>query len=121
YAPVFLGMLMSYAVVVLDTNLAWRTGPESVAAMAFATTLIQFPLGLVGAATSLAVLPSLSRLAGQEGGAGERAFVELLVRSIKVVLLLIVPVAVALVLLREGVVALVFQRLAFDEVATGRT
>ena len=121
YAPVFLGMLVSYVIVIVDTNLAWRTGPDSVAAMAFATTLIQFPLGLLGAAISLALLPSLSRLASQEEGAGQQAFAELLLRGMKVVLLLIVPIGVALVMLREAAVAVVFQRLAFDEVATGRT
>src|SRR5581483_4479366 len=75
YTPVFVGMLASYAVVVIDTHLAWLTGPDSVAAMAFATTLIQFPIGLVGAATSLAILPSLSRLALRSDDAGEQIFV----------------------------------------------
>jgi len=121
YLPVFLGLLVSYAVVMLDTNLAWRTGPESVADMAFATTLIQFPLGLVGAAASLAILPTLSRLASSDS-AGERAtFIPTLVQGLKMVVLLIVPVSVALVVLRQPVVALLFQRLAFDAEATYRT
>lgn len=116
YTPVFLGMLASYAIVVVDTNLAWRTGPDSVAAMAFATTVIQFPIGLVGAAASLAILPSLSRLAGSE-----REFGELLVGGMKAVLLLIVPVAAVLVVVRHELIALLFQRAAFDAVATERT
>ena len=121
YTPVFVGMLASYAVVVIDTNLAWRTGPDSVAAMAFATTLIQFPIGLVGAATSLAVLPSLSRLALRTDAEGESAYVEMLVRGLKLVLLLIVPIGAAMVVLREPLIAALFQRLAFDEQATHRT
>ena len=121
YLPVFLGLIVSYAVVILDTNLAWRTGAESVADMAFATTLIQFPLGLVGAAASLAILPSLSRLASSERDNEREAFVTTLLQGLKMVLLLIVPVSVALVVLREPVVALLFQRLAFDAEATHRT
>jgi putative peptidoglycan lipid II flippase len=121
YAPVFLGLIASYGVVMLDTNLAWRTGAESVADMAFATTLIQFPLGLVGAAASLAILPSLSRLASSELAADREAFVPTLLQGLKMVVLLIVPVSAALVVLREPVVALLFQRLAFDADATRRT
>jgi putative peptidoglycan lipid II flippase len=120
YGPVFLGMVASYAVVVIDTYLAWRTGPDSVAAMAFATTLIQFPIGLVGAAASLAFLPSLSRLAS-EGPSAQRAFARTLVQGLRVVLILIAPVAIVLVVVREPVVMLLFQRAAFDEAATQRT
>lgn len=121
YGPVFLGMLASYAVVVIDTNLAWRTGEDSVAAMAFATTVIQFPIGLVGAA-SLAILPSLSRLGADTAeGALDPAFARLLVTGIKMVLLIVVPIAIELVVLREGVIGLLFQRAAFDSVATERT
>ena len=121
YAPVFVGMLASYAVVVIDTHLAWQTGPDSVAAMAFATTLIQFPIGLVGAATSLAILPSLSRLALQIDERGEDDFVGMLIRGLKLVLLLIVPVGVVMVVLREPLVSVLFQRFAFDQLATERT
>lgn len=118
YAPVFLGMLVSYAVVMIDTYLAWRTGPESIAAMAFATTLIQFPIGLVGVAASLAILPSLSRLAS----AGDDAeYTALLMRGIRAVVLLIVPLGVVLVSLREPIVAILFEHLAFDADATRRT
>lgn len=121
YAPVFLGMLASYAVVVIDTNLAWRTGAESVADLAFATTLVQFPIGLVGAAASLAILPSLSRLAASGRVEDEAAFVETLIAGLKMVLLLMAPLAVALVMMREPVVALLFERRAFDAAATART
>lgn len=121
YTPVFLGMLASYAVVAIDTHLAWRTGSESVAAMVFATTLVQFPIGLVGAAASLAILPSLARLAPGGEADDEAAYLETLRRGLKMVLLLIAPLGVALVLLREPVVSLLFERLAFDAVATQRT
>jgi len=118
YLPVFLGMLVSYVVVFVDTNLAWRTAAESIADMAFATTLIQFPIGLVGAAASLAILPALSRLASSGDEVG---YVTMLVRGLRMVLLLIVPLGVALVTLREPIVALLFERLAFDQAATRRT
>ena len=121
YAPVFLGMVVSYLVVAVDTHLAWRTASESVADMAFATSLIQLPIGLVGAAASLAILPSLSRLASSERPDEQDAFVPTLERGIKTVLLLIAPLTAALVVLREPIVSLLFERLAFDAAATQRT
>jgi putative peptidoglycan lipid II flippase len=118
YGPVFLGMLASYLVVAIDTNLAWGTGPQSVADLAFATTLIQFPIGLVGAAASLAILPTLTRLAS---GGDDAGYESTLLRGLRIVLLLIVPLGVALVVLREPAVALLFERRAFDSASTQRT
>lgn len=63
YLPVALGLLVSALGIALDTHLASRTGEGNLAAMRFATTMIQFPLGLLAAATSFAVLPTLSRYA----------------------------------------------------------
>ena len=56
----FLGLLVSTLVVVIDRNLAWRAETDAVGAMRYATTLAQLILGLVVAAVSLAALPQLS-------------------------------------------------------------
>ncbi len=72
YAPVAMGLVISNLGVIIDRNLASRTGEGSIAAMRFATTLVQFPLGLVATATSFAVLPTLSRqAAGEDEGTRE--------------------------------------------------
>ena len=72
YAPVALGLIVSNMGVIIDRYLASQTGEGSLAAMRFATTLVQFPLGLVATATSFAVLPPLSRqAAGVAGGRGD--------------------------------------------------
>jgi putative peptidoglycan lipid II flippase len=116
--PIVLGLVISQVAIALDRNLASRTGEQSIAWMQFATTIIQFPLGLISAAISLAILPTLSRLAAspQPGSAGE-AFVETLATGLRLVLVLIIPATAALFILAEPVVALLFQRgefLAFD-------
>jgi len=67
YAPVAAGLVISNLGVIIDRNLASRTGEGSIAAMRFATTLVQFPLGLVATATSFAVLPTLARQATGDG------------------------------------------------------
>lgn len=142
YAPVALGLVVSNTGVIIDRNLASGTDEGSIAAMRFATTLVQFPLGLVATATSYAVLPTLSRLAGSESSepgrsvvatskgahavevaAGSRPshYAATLRMGMKMVLVLIVPAAVGLAVLREPVVQLLFQRGQFDEPATART
>ncbi|HEX9016857.1 MAG TPA: lipid II flippase MurJ, partial [Chloroflexota bacterium] len=55
YAPVAVGLIVSNIGVIIDRNLASHTGEGSIAAMRFATTLAQFPLGLVATATSFAI------------------------------------------------------------------
>ena len=99
YAPVAAGLLVSAAVVALDTRLASQTGQGRLAAMAFATNLVQFPLGLVATALSFASLPVLARYGRQ--GARDPRFQRTLGMGMKAALLLIVPATVALIVLRE--------------------
>jgi putative peptidoglycan lipid II flippase len=98
--------------------------------MNYATRLIQFPLGLVGMAISLAVLPSLSKhasalTAARHGGeAGDDdlvAYRQTLTFGVRMVLLLMVPATVGLMLLREPFVQLLFERGRFGAEETART
>lgn len=125
YLPVVLGLVVSQVAVAIDSNLANRTGPQSFAWMKYATTLIQFPMGLVAAAISLAILPTLSRYASLEGdnpgeGAGKR-FLDTLALGIKLVLLLIIPATVGLFILARPVVALLFEHGDFTPFDTAQT
>jgi len=137
YLPVALGLVVSQAGIIVDRNLAWRTGSESLAIMRFATTLVQFPLGLVASATSLAVLPSLSQAAARaamrvgkpttsepsenEGEEPLHEYKETLILGLNLALLLIIPATVGLVLVRAPVVQLLFQQGVFDERASALT
>jgi putative peptidoglycan lipid II flippase len=118
YVPVALGFAVTYFGVFVDTRLAWRTGEESLAILQAATTLVQFPLGLVSSAVALAALPTLARAA--HAGAGEE-YLATLRFATRLVLLLILPATVGLVVLREPVVAWLFQRGAFTAEATAAT
>jgi putative peptidoglycan lipid II flippase len=111
YAPVAAGLVVSAAVVTLDTRLASLTGRGSLAAMAFATNLIQFPLGLVATALSFASLPVLARY-GRDG-ARQAGFQRTLGMGLKAALLLIVPATVALIMLRVPIVRLLYERGVF--------
>ncbi|MBU1878622.1 MAG: murein biosynthesis integral membrane protein MurJ, partial [Chloroflexi bacterium] len=119
YAPIGAGLVVSQVGVVIDRNLASQTGAGGMAAMRFGTTLIQLPLGLVAAAVSLAVLPTLARYAAAADGLTR--FKDALAVGIKLVILTILPATVGLIVLREPIVRLLFQHGAFDAAATQRT
>ncbi len=111
-APVGLGLIVSQAVVILDRALAWSTGPESIAVMRAATTLVQLPLGLFGTALSLAILPALATIRARD------AFAATLALGLRASVSILVPITVLLLLLREPIVRVLFERGAFDSAAT---
>ncbi|MGQ9553296.1 MAG: murein biosynthesis integral membrane protein MurJ, partial [Anaerolineae bacterium] len=117
-APVLASLVIGQAQVVIDRNLASRTGEQSIAWMANATTLIQFPLGLIAAAISLATLPRLSRLAS----VGDNApFLATLAFSLRLVVVLILPATAMLLVLGTPLIRLLFEHGRFlpsDTVAT---
>lgn len=106
YVPIVLGLMVSQVAVVIDANLASRTGGESYAWMQYATNLVQFPLGLVAAAISLASLPSLAR---SDYAKDEAGYQRTLGISLRMVLVLLIPATVGLFVLARPVVALIFQ------------
>jgi len=118
YLPVALGLIVSQVGIAIDRNLASRTGEQSIAWMQNATTLVQFPLGLVAVAVSTAVLPSLSRLASSEE---MERFRRTLGMGLRIVTLLILPAAVGLLVLAAPVIALLFEHGAFTPYDTENT
>jgi len=123
YLPIILGLVISLIAIGLDRNFASRTGGQSIAWMRYATTIIQFPLGLISAAISLAILPTLSRLAAATTASDPNldAFMDTLATGLRLVLSLIIPATVALFILAEPVVALLFQHGQFTTADTQQT
>jgi putative peptidoglycan lipid II flippase len=122
YAPVALGLVVSQVGVVIDRNLASQAGEGAMAAMRFATNLVQLPLGLVVTAAAYSTLPSLSRFAADKAdAAGEEAFRSTLAMGVRFSLFFILPAMVGLIALREPLVALVFERGAFTGDDTRQT
>ncbi|MBI2845386.1 MAG: murein biosynthesis integral membrane protein MurJ [Chloroflexi bacterium] len=118
YLPVLLGLVVSNVGILIDRNLASRTGEQSIAWMANATTLIQLPLGLVVVAISTAVLPSLSQftVSGEE----ER-FRRTLATGLRMVLFLILPATAGLWVLGVPLIDLIFEHGAFTPLDTQMT
>jgi putative peptidoglycan lipid II flippase len=106
YGPVALGLLVSMAGQVLDIAFKANQGESVIAAMYFATTLTQFPIGIAVAALSFAILPSIS-----SDAAFERVdrFKDTLAQGIRLVLFLTIPAAVGYIALATPIVSLLFQ------------
>lgn len=109
YIPIVAGLAISSIVITISINLANRTGDSSVTYMRRATTLMQFPLGLVVTALSIAILPTLSQQSLNDGA----AFKETLAGGIRLVLALIMPATFGLFALAVPIVGLLFGHGAF--------
>lgn len=117
YAPIVAGLVVNQAGVAAGYNLVTRTGDASLTYMRYATTLYQFPLGLVVTALSVAILPTLS-----EQALGRlAAFKQTLAEGIRLVLALILPAAIGLFALSPHIVALLFQHGQFTPTDTSVT
>jgi putative peptidoglycan lipid II flippase len=124
YAPVAFSFLMTMGLVFFDQHLAslthddGSTGAANTTALNAATTLIQFPVGLVAAALSFAVLPTLTEHA--RNGDNER-FKQTLLLGFRVGLLLMIPAAAGLIVLREPIVDLLFHHYRYSAHDAART
>ena len=123
YLPIAAGLVVAQVLVIVDTNLASRTGEGSLAVMRFATRLQQFPLGLIGSAIALAFLPVLARSAPERVRDLVNAveFKSALVAAARSAFVLMVPVAVILTALSVPVIRVVYERGDFDAAATDLT
>ncbi len=84
----------------------------------YAFRLMQFPIGVFGVAIGTAAIPTLSRLASEEDWC---KFRDTLSDAAKLVLLLAVPSAFGLIVLGEPIIALIYERGAFDAFDTNMT
>ena len=122
YLPIVLGVIVSQAAIAISYNLATETGDASVATMRYATTLIQFPLGLVATAISVAILPTLARQANPDQNiAAPGSFQSTLAQGLRLVIILIIPATVGLFVLARPIVALAFEHGDFTAADTGLT
>jgi putative peptidoglycan lipid II flippase len=113
YAPIVAGLAINQAGIAVGIHLATLTGDASLTYMRYATTLYQFPLGLVVTALSIATLPTLSQ---QAGGTVTR-FKQTLAEGLRLVLVLILPATAGLFALAAPIVSLLFEHgqfTAFD-------
>ncbi len=114
YLPVMLSLIIDTLVIrPFSYNLASQTIEGGIAIMNWATTLVQFPQGLVATAISVAILPTLARQSAEMTEAAQRAFKDTLALGLRLATTLILPAATGLFVLAVPIIALLFENGAF--------
>lgn len=90
----------------------------SIAALNYANKLNNLAYGVIGLAVARAVYPEMSEAAVLED---KEKFLKSLYRSVNSLLLIMLPFAVGMMILRDPLVRVVYQRGAFDDQAAGLT
>jgi putative peptidoglycan lipid II flippase len=113
--PRVLDLGVFHLTMLVTTNLASRLNPGSVSALEWGWEAMQLPETIIGTAFGLVAFPTLAELAARgdrDGLAGT------LSESLRTVLTLAVPAAFGLILLGRPLLALLYQRGAFNAQAT---
>ena len=105
-APGVLGAGVYQINMVVDTILVSMVGTGAISWLYYANRLQQLPLGVVGAAISVAVLPILSKYIKADDGDKARAVQS---KAVEYGALLSIPAAVALIILAEPIINILFQ------------
>ncbi len=113
--PRVLDLGVFHLTLLATTNLASRLGAGSVAALEWGWDAMQFPETVIGTAFGLVAFPTFAELAARGDRAGLRATLS---ESLRTVMALAVPAAVALIVLGRPLLAVLYQRGAFDAAAT---
>jgi putative peptidoglycan lipid II flippase len=114
-APRLIGQAAFQLNFVAVTNLAWRTGDQSVSALNYSWQLLMLPHGVLALSVSTVILPTLSRL-WQVGDIA--AFRATLGNALRPLLFLSLPASVVLFAFRLPIVQTVFQTGAFSAEST---
>jgi putative peptidoglycan lipid II flippase len=116
--PVLLGGATYQINVLLGTLLASYLAVGSVSYLFYADRLVQFPLGIFAISAVTVMMPGLSRQAAEKRLDDMK---QTLSQSLRMVWFVTVPAMVGLIVLREPIVALLFERGAFDSNSTRLT
>jgi putative peptidoglycan lipid II flippase len=102
----------------IGTLLASFLHEGSISWLYYADRIVEFPLGVFAIAVSTAALPSLSKQAAAGDLAG---FKDTLGHSLRLVFFITFPCMAGMIVLREPIVGVIFQRGAFDALSTDMT
>jgi len=116
--PAVFGSAVYQLNIIIGTLLATMLPEGSVSYLYYADRLVQFPLGVFAISAATAALPSISR----QAAAGDLdAAIDTFGYSMRFILFISIPAMVGLIVLREPLVELLFQRGGFDARAAGMT
>jgi putative peptidoglycan lipid II flippase len=109
-APALLGVSVAQVSLVINTQIASHVGVGAVSWLTYADRLMEFPTALLGVALGVVLLPQLSAARARDDA---EAFSGLLDWGVRLVVLLALPCAVALILFPGPMIAVLFHYGAF--------
>lgn len=118
FMPIFFELAIWQINIMVDRNLASRLVEGSIAALNYAGTVNGFAIGVFIAGAATALHPELS---GFYVSRNYSAIRNLVMRSINILLIILIPCQAGLIILKDPIVSLLFQRGAFDDTAVSMT
>ena len=117
-APALVGVSVAQISLVINSQIASHLGTGAVSTLVYADRLMELPTALLGVALSVVLTPQLSAARARGDAAG---YSGLLDWGLRLVWLLALPCAVALMVFGQPMVAVLFHRGAFDDQAVAMT
>jgi len=115
--PSIIGIAVYQLAVFINTLLASFLPSGSVSYLYYADRLMQFPLGIFAIAMGTAALPSFSSLSGGDA----TPLGDAIGFTLRMILMISIPASVGLIFLREPIIAILFQRGAFNTLSRHAT
>jgi putative peptidoglycan lipid II flippase len=111
WIPALIGLSADQANIWATTAMASRLPEGGITAIRFATRLVQLPIGIFAAGVSTAFFPLLSSLSAAKK---YNEFKDTLSFSLRSIFFIMIPAAIGLIMLREPIVMLLFERMKFS-------
>lgn len=111
-APALLGVSVAQISLLINTQIASHLAPGSVSWLTYADRLMEFPTAMLGVAIGVVLTPQLAAAKGAGDGARYSAMLDW---GLRIVVLLSVPCAVALLTFSEPLVATLYHYGAFTD------
>lgn len=109
--PVMFGQATAEVNKLVDNFFAYSLAEGTVTALFYANRLVQLPLSIFGVAVSVAILPAISRAVARGNHAEAR---DTVLHGYRQSFFLVFPAMLGLVVLREPIMRLLFERGAFS-------
>ena len=117
-APALLGVSVAQISLLINTQIASHLATGSVSWLSYADRLMEFPTAMLGVALGVVLMP---QLAAANASGNSKDYSALLDWGLRIVVLLAVPCAVALLLFSQPLVAVLFHYKAFTAVDVAQT
>ena len=111
-APALLGVGVAQISLLINTQIASHLAPGSVSWLSYADRLMEFPTALLGVALGVVLMP---QLAAARATGDEQRYADMLDWGLRLVLLLALPCAAALLVFAQPLVSVLYHYGAFSD------